>query len=367
MYRYRKPNSSLFLISDSNGIKFSPLGTSYNGYTGTIISPSSLPGTVFITSPLATSPFTNVSTDNGITWSNPRIVGVGKTAGNYTCDINTANCTFVLTEILEDYPTGVIIALGHESFWDPKFVDLPSTDNDFDSLFAADAPSYDRNAEDFLAISSDAGYTWRKLVGGLKFSSSNYGNTIIIPDFDSGNGYKQIKVTFDQGNTWESVMFSVPLDSIVGISMDNVTNKFYVLGLREMHQTYLFTMDLTDSYNIEHCDRSKDLLKFSANKGGCVNGARYTSFTKKNSVNCILEDSYTQLNVTACDRCTINDYICAPEFTENSKGICVPDVSFMNSEGGDCVNNSTKLPSMVLIQDNMCKKRFTMPSIPISC
>ncbi|KAL3230066.1 hypothetical protein RNJ44_01429 [Nakaseomyces bracarensis] len=364
-----KLDSPTFYISDSDGVKFTVLQHSYNGSLGSINLASSLPGTIFITSLLTTSGFTNISTDNGITWSNPRIVDADKAAGNYTCDINSSNCTFVLTKVLEDYPTGIIIATGHESFWDTRFVDTEDDSTEIVSSFSVDmSKSYHDDVDDFIAISNDGGYTWRKLAdSSTKFYTSNYGNTIIIPSYNDESGYAKINITFDQGITWQSAKLSIPVNNIIDASMDQVSNKFYLLGLKELHQTYLFTMDLTDSYNIKHCDPSTDLIKFSANKGGCINGARYTSFTKKDSVNCILDESYTKLNITACDRCTINDYICAPEFTENSKVICVPDVTFMNSQGGSCVNNSTKLPSMVLIQDNKCKKRFTMPSIPISC
>ncbi|KAL3239594.1 uncharacterized protein RNJ42_04637 [Nakaseomyces bracarensis] len=378
--------TSLFYISDSDGEKLSTIGSAYKARARSSLNAAkSLPGTEFLSSYFGLYGFSNVSSDNGITWTNPRIVD-SNNQSSYTCNISDTNCTFVIKQIQEDYSTGTIIATGHESFWDPKVFDIdtflnnsnyspytPSqNDISFSNLnYSQQVYVYRATVQDFFAISNDGGYTWRKLFGDsdTTFFTSNYANTLVVLNTsDSSN----LNISLNQGATWKSVKLSFA-SNYTGqndLSMDPVTNTFTLFSRKEGRKNdygFFYALNITETYNLSMCDPSKDLVKFSLNKGGCVNGARYTSFAKNSTSTCILNSTDTTWNITACDRCTVQDYICAPQFTLNSKGICVPDKDYLNSKDISCVNNSTKLPSMVLIEDNMCKTKINMTAVPVSC
>ncbi|KAL3228913.1 hypothetical protein RNJ44_02000 [Nakaseomyces bracarensis] len=382
-------NPPLFFMSDSTGLKFHVIRNASNATSkGSLYTAEALPGTIFRTERLVGSGSSNVSTDNGISWKNLKFIDNIK-PNNYSCNIKNPNCSFVVTGILENYITGTILATGHESYVDASVVDLSEFSSSFfPSKSISDLTTSEMNyvkdkwLSDFIAISNDGGVSWRKLFNNKEtlYLSLNYGN-VIVNAFDDDDLYivKELNYTMDQGITWENFQLSPYLKTakIVQTSKANVSDNFFLHGTKVTNVNqfsdddpnqdyfYLFNFNFSQLYDGKKCNATKDLVKFSLNNGGCVNGARYFSYAKNTSSQCSLDVSTTNWNITECERCTILDYICAPQFTQNSKGLCVPDYEYLTSSTCYIENNSA-VP-MVLISGNHCKNTVDIKPVPITC
>lgn len=366
-----KAYDSLFYISDSKGTKLSrvdnPLTSSAKSF---VAKAADLPGTVFLSTFVGLSAFTNISTDNGITWTNPRINDTINPA-NYTCNINATDCTFVLTGLRKGYKSGVIFATGHESYIDTNIVDIDKLITDANSdhhmppfhklSSEAQISEYEKVVSDFIAISDDGGYTWRKLFQDPEthYLTGNFGNIIVRTVHHIDGVYTGFSVSLDQGVTWNTTKFSAPLKVLFLLDFDQYSNIISFSGheKEKSFQQFLFVHNITEAYNMSVCE-PEDLVKFSLNRGSCVNGARYTSYNSKPGSGCVLDPSIMDWSVTACERCSINDYICDPESTKDSEGKCVPDNAYLSAKGISYSGKDADIPNRVLIKDNMCKTKI---------
>lgn len=379
----------LFFLSDSTGQKFANIGmASESDPRGLVFTIESLPGTAILTELLHGSGSSNISTDNGMTWKSLKLVDKIN-PHNYTCNISSPNCSFVVTGVYENFVTGTIFASGHENMVDPNFVDIDMytqkifPGKHFYNLSPDDKQSVFVEAlNEFIAISNDGGATWRKLFQNSydDYKVGSYGNIIVAP-IEEDIYVKQLNYSIDQGMNWETLNIDTLLDSFEFLvnNPNNISSNFTFIGVdytirnqtrsQKNYPDYwnIYTLDFSKMYNGDRCNSTNGLVKFSLNNGGCVNGARYVSYAKNATSQCSLSIEDIKWNITSCDKCTIMDYICTQQFIRNSKGICVPDEDYLYSLGIHCVNNSTKVTPMVLVADNQCKNPLEISPVPISC
>lgn len=395
-YLYDKTTDSatippLFFLSDSTGLKFNNISMASNLSTvGSVFTVETLPGTVFRTEKLIGSGSSNISTDNGMSWK-PLKFSDKINPHNYTCNISSPNCSFVVTGIRENFITGTIFATGRESIVDPNVVDMENiTQRYLPGRHFNDLQPNDRNAlfdklqKDFVAVSNDGGVTWRKLFNdtGVAYDVGSYGNIILTPN-PGNESYivQQLNYSLDQGATWQTTKLDTMLKSFYFAETNpkNISSNFTLCGVKvtnaDQHSDgdinqdyhYLYNIDFSNVYGGSKCNSSTDLVKFSLNNGSSVNGAYYFSYAKNATARCSLSVEDTRWNVTNSDRCTIMDYICAPQFIQNSKGVCVPDLQYINSPEDQTSDCGTKVTPMVLIADNHCKKPLNLNPVSISC
>ena len=230
-----QPAPSEILISDSRGLKFSPIKWTPNHQFGDIrlTFPDFLKGTIFgsfhpsidyshrkgIYSGNISREETKISVDNGLTWSNLKVVD-RENADSFGCDITrTEECSL------------------HGHSYNPIFPN-PSAGIIMMTGSVGDGSEFKRKDQKTF-ISRDGGLTWRLAhnSSGL-FATGDLGNIIVyIPYFSDEDGGVQSKIYFslDQGKIWseyeltDGISFIHPSE-LINTAPDGSGSKFILNG-----------------------------------------------------------------------------------------------------------------------------------------
>lgn len=367
-----KERGALLLRSDSSGLKFSTIpwaSLDYDGFTQ-LTKSRTLPGTIlgeFHSSNRGprrakkNMSKTKITTDNGATWQNLRVVDPGN-KDLYSCDIDDSeNCSL------------------HSSFFWGS-VDVPTAGIFMMVGTVSDGKKIDYD-EMMTFISTDGGRTWRMVFEyPTQCAFGDLGNIILAmpyrPDEDE-DPQSEFYYSLDHGKTWaeyqlEKTVFPIDFKSTTpdGSGLNFVISGFSSDESAEMMKTYVYSIDFSEAYEEKACD-SKDFETWELAEGKCINGAKYSVKRRKQNSKCLVRKVFEnlQMDEEPCQQCTEEDYECSFEFMRNDDGKCVPSYQFM-SLSGVCANTkkkSIKLKPIQKISNNKCKKDLSIEEVDASC
>lgn len=383
--RKHKRTFSEVYISDSSGSKFSLLdSTTSKGHGMTLYSPVKfLKGTSILRKMSSFMPrhgddgnkknkmkshfkqITKITTDNGHTWNNLKIVDPGN-EDKYPCDINNVEKCFLTPFIYnqDDFdPTiGVLLLSGSVS----------------------DGTNADFNKQSTF-LSHDGGISWKEVFNFPTATvTGDYGNIIIAMPFDpetDDDPASEFYFSLDQGFTWHEYQFDeamIPME-VLPVTQDGSGLKFMISGVSLDQSDYatgpfgsnlIYTVDFSDAFNGKQCQDS-DFETWTANKGKCVTGSRFTTKRRKKDAQCLVKNVYQDItwDEEVCDECSEADYECAFEFSRDDNGECRPDINLVKLSG-KCVNDKKKTLSLTplkLIPGDKCKKQMKIDTVPFKC
>nr|CAI6414923.1 ALI_HP1_G0006590.mRNA.1.CDS.1 [Saccharomyces cerevisiae] len=384
-----QPGFSGILISDSQGLKFSPVEWTPNHQFGNfrLTFPDFLKGTIFgsfhpsidysnhqvnYTENIARGE-TKISVDNGFTWSNLKVVDE-ENADSFGCDITRPErCSlqgYFCNLKLSNPSAGIILMTGS----------------------VGDGSEFDwRDQKTF--ISRDSGLTWRLAhnSSGL-YATGDLGNIVVyIPYPSNTDGDVQFKLYFslDQGATWSKYELTDGVSSIypselINTAPDGSGSKFILSGdlvtkaSQEGNATNIlyisgrivYAIDFSAAFDYKTCEE-KDFEDWYLADGKCVNGAKYMYKRRKQDARCLVKRTFKDmiLHEIPCDSCTESDYECSSEFVRDAKGDCIPDYDQIAlSDICDKANGeSVSLEPLQLIKGDKCKKPMEIEAMNIPC
>ncbi|AMD21871.1 HFR016Cp [Eremothecium sinecaudum] len=336
-------------ISDSRGIRFTPLTKKiyeatrldFNGkYDGPIFGYSEDPFGSFF------------SADFGRTWEQCKLAD-NEDQDGYPCDIrDTKKCALYLDAIPEsslystpmEQTSGIIIRTG----------------------FVKDT-TYNRKVtrgDKMTFISRDGGIRWNR---AFEFAVSvvygDYGNIIVAYESQKTSTDK-LHYSLDHGYTWEIYHFDQPLKhmEVVSLTVDNSGVDFLV---RTLSSNLLLSFG--NIFNGIGCS-DNDLEEWAPLDYECIGGSLYKTKRRLQNSECLYKDSKIErsLTVEPC-KCTLKDYECAPEFTENDFGNCMLDYEFIKKTGRCKDKDSLYLHSKQLSLGNKCLEPIEIPADDYTC
>lgn len=380
--RKQKKTFSEVYISDSTGTKFSLLdSTTSRGHGMTLYSPIEfLKGTSILRKMSSFLPrhdgdskkmrkhfkqITKITTDNGHTWNNLRIIDPGN-EDKYPCDINDVEKCFLSPFVYNDDdfdPTvGILLLTGSVS---------DGTNADF--------------SKQSTFLSRDGGTTWKEIFNYPTATvTGDYGNIIIAMPFDpekDDDPASEFYFSLDQGFTWHEYQFEesmIPME-VLPVTQDGSGSKFMISGIsmdqadgpgNPFGSNLVYAIDFSTAFNGKQCQDS-DFEKWAINNYECVTGSKYTTKRRKKDAECLVKNVYQDLtwDEETCDQCTEADYECAFEFSRDANKKCVPDINLMKLSG-KCVNDKKKtlsLSPLKLIPGDKCKKPMKIDNVPFKC
>lgn len=304
---------------------------------------------------------TKITTDNGNTWQNLKIVDPGNEKA-YSCDINDPeNCfltSFYFSKIDHAPTAGILLMVGTVS--DGSAIDIDNL-----STF----------------ISRDGGLTWEMVFEfPTAFATGDYGNIIVAVPFDPSSDddpTSEIYYSLDHGQSWGEYELKesfIPID-IFTVTNDGSGSNFMLSGMKVdnnsnqmFNNNVVYSIDFSDAFNGEKCKES-DYEIWNLNNGNPINGAKYSYKRRKLDAKCLVRETFTDLvwKEEPIDDCTENDYECAFEFVKDANGKCVPDLNLMKL-ANTCKNNKkVQLKSMNLITNNKCKNKLDIQPTEVNC
>ncbi|CAI6548857.1 ADM_HP2_G0015300.mRNA.1.CDS.1 [Saccharomyces cerevisiae] len=372
------PDLSEIFISDSQGLKFSPVEWTPNHQFGNfrLTFPDFLKGTIFgsfhpsidysnhqvnYTENIAGGE-TKISVDNGLTWSNLKVVDE-ENADSFPCDITRPERCSLQGDFynlkLSNPSAGIILMTGSVG-----------DDNEFDR----------KDRKTF--ISRDGGLTWRVAhnSSGL-YATGDLGNIIVYipsPSYKDGDVQSKLYFSLDQGRTWnqyelaDALIYIHPLE-LINTTPDGPGSKFIISGhlitkasqeenntnISYIARSFLYAIDFSAAFDYKTC-QEEGFEDWNLADGKCLNGAKYKCKRRKQDARCLVKRTFkdTILHEIPCDSCTESDYECSFEFFRDAKGDCIPDYDQIAlSDICDKSNGETvSLEPLQLIKGEKCKK-----------
>ncbi|CAI4300183.1 CQI_4a_G0006590.mRNA.1.CDS.1 [Saccharomyces cerevisiae] len=372
------PDLLEIFISDSQGLKFSPVEWTPNHQFGNfrLTFPDFLKGTICgsfrpsidysnhqgnYTENIARGE-TKISVDNGLTWSNLKVVDE-ENADSFGCDITRPERCSLQGDFynlkLSNPSAGIILMTGSVG-----------DDNEFDW----------KDRKTF--ISRDGGLTWRVAhnSSGL-YATGDLGNIIVYipsPSYKDGNVQSKLYFSLDQGRTWnqyelaDALFYIHPL-KLINTTPDGSGSKFILSGdlittasqegnntnISYIARSVLYAIDFSAAFDYKTCEE-EDFEDWNLADGKCVNGAKYMYKKRKQDARCLVKRTFKDmiLHEIPCDSCTESDYECSFEFVRDAKGDCIPDYDQIAlSDICDKSNGETvSLEPLQLIKEDKCKK-----------
>ena len=372
------PDLSEIFISDSQGLKFSPVEWTPNHQFGNfrLTFPDFLKGTIFgsfrpsidysnhqgnYTENIARGE-TKISVDNGLTWSNLKVVDE-ENADSFGCDITRPERCSLQGDFynlkLSNPSAGIILMTGSVG-----------DDNEFDW----------KDPKTF--ISRDGGLTWRVAhnSSGL-YATGDLGNIIVYipsPSYKDGDVQSKLYFSLDQGRTWnqyelaDALFYIHPL-KLINTTPDGSGSKFILSGhlittasqegnntnISYIARSVLYAIDFSAAFDYKTCEE-EGFEDWNLADGKCVNGAKYMYKKRKQDARCLVKRTFKDmiLHEIPCDSCTESDYECSFEFVRDAKGDCIPDYDQIAlSDICDKSNGETvSLEPLQLIKGEKCKK-----------
>ncbi|EIW11828.1 hypothetical protein SCEN_C01820 [Saccharomyces cerevisiae] len=267
------PDLSEIFISDSQGLKFSPVEWTPNHQFGNfrLTFPDFLKGTIFgsfhpsidysnhqvnYTENIARGE-TKISVDNGLTWSNLKVVDE-ENADSFGCDITRPErCSlqgYFYNLKLSNPSAGIILMTGSVG-----------DDNEFDR----------KDRKTF--ISRDGGLTWRVAhnSSGL-YATGDLGNIIVYipsPSYKDGDVQSKLYFSLDQGRTWnqyelaDALFYIHPLE-LINTTPDGSGSKFILSGhlittasqegnntnISYIARSVLYAIDFSAAFDYKTCE-----------------------------------------------------------------------------------------------------------------
>ena len=383
------PDLSEIFISDSQGLKFSPVEWTPNHQFGNfrLTFPDFLKGTIFgsfrpsidysnhqgnYTENIARGE-TKISVDNGFTWSNLKVVDE-ENADSFGCDITRPErCSlqgYFYNLKLSNPSAGIILMTGSVG-----------DDNEFDW----------KDRKTF--ISRDGGLTWRVAhnSSGL-YATGDLGNIIVYipsPSYKDGDVQSKLYFSLDQGRTWnqyelaDALFYIHPL-KLINTTPDGSGSKFILSGhlittasqegnntnISYIARSVLYAIDFSAAFDYKTCEE-EDFEDWNLADGKCLNGAKYMYKRRKQDARCLVKRTFKDmiLHEIPCDSCTESDYECSFEFVRDAKGDCIPDYDQIAlSDICDKANGeSVSLEPLQLIKGDKCKKPMEIEAMNIPC
>ncbi|CAI4427296.1 CEQ_1a_G0015320.mRNA.1.CDS.1 [Saccharomyces cerevisiae] len=372
------PDLSEIFISDSQGLKFSPVEWTPNHQFGNfrLTFPDFLKGTIFgsfrpsidysnhqgnYTENIARGE-TKISVDNGLTWSNLKVVDE-ENADSFGCDITRPERCSLQGDFynlkLSNPSAGIILMTGSVG-----------DDNEFDW----------KDRKTF--ISRDGGLTGRVAhnSSGL-YATGDLGNIIVYipsPLYKDGDVQSKLYFSLDQGRTWnqyelaDALFYIHPL-KLINTTPDGSGSKFILSGhlittasqegnntnISYIARSVLYAIDFSAAFDYKTCEE-EDFEDWNLADGKCLNGAKYMYKRRKQDAHCLVKRTFKVmiLHEIPCDSCTESDYECSFEFVRDAKGDCIPDYDQIAlSDICDKSNGETvSLEPLQLIKGEKCKK-----------
>ncbi|CAI7173436.1 CGH_1_collapsed_G0006330.mRNA.1.CDS.1 [Saccharomyces cerevisiae] len=383
------PDLSEIFISDSQGLKFSSVEWTPNHQFGNfrLTFPDFLKGTIFgsfrpsidysnhqgnYTENIARGE-TKISVDNGLTWSNLKVVDE-ENADSFGCDITRPERCSLQGDFynlkLSNPSAGIILMTGSVG-----------DDNEFDW----------KDRKTF--ISRDGGLTWRVAhnSSGL-YATGDLGNIIVYipsPSYKDGDVQSKLYFSLDQGRTWnqyelaDALFYIHPL-KLINTTPDGSGSKFILSGhlittasqegnntnISYIARSVLYAIDFSAAFDYKTCEE-EDFEDWNLADGKCVNGAKYMYKRRKQDARCLVKRTFKDmiLHEIPCDSCTESDYECSFEFVRDAKGDCIPDYDQIAlSDICDKSNGETvSLEPLQLIKGDKCKKPMEIEAMNIPC
>ncbi|EHN00427.1 Pep1p [Saccharomyces cerevisiae x Saccharomyces kudriavzevii VIN7] len=371
--------TSEILISDSQGLKFSPIKWTPNERLGYIdfYNPDFLKGTMFALFQPSFEHFgkgknketvgkqeTKISIDNGLTWSNLKVVDP-ENADLFDCDITD--------------PERCSLHHSFHSFWGLE----PTL-----GILMADAIVSDGNVLDWKVpgtfISRDGGLSWKlaRNSTGL-FAAGNLGNVIVhIPySSDRKDGSKfEFHYSLDQGKTWIENQLDTDFFpyTLINATPDGSGTKFIIYGVAEIPRQssgnlsgyVIYIIDFSAAFDHKSCEE-KDYEDWNLAEGKCLDGVKYKYMRRKQDARCLVNKTFEDslLHETPCNSCAPSDYECSFEFGKDANGQCIPDYNLIvlsdicdNSKG-----KTVSVEPLQLIKDDKCKTPMKIEPVDIPC
>ncbi|CCH58669.1 hypothetical protein TBLA_0A08800 [Henningerozyma blattae CBS 6284] len=366
------------LISDSTGLKFEKIDWGLDNKQGymSLIIPEHLKGTMMGTFVSISTDNkghgrnyrkgnTKISTDNGISWSNLKIVDP-ENRSKYSCNIDDVDIcslhSFFVFQNMAVPTAGILMTIGIVG--------------DGTNLSWTDAQTF---------VSRDGGLTWKLAFQyPILFSFGDMGNVIVAVPFRGDiddDPESEIYYSLDQGLTWEEYQLEHPIfpTELVTTTPDGSGSTFLLSGismsnpgdLKELSGSanFLYTIDFSSSFKGKSCQDS-DMENFVLNGNECIGGARYTFIRRKQGSSCLVKKVYEDLHLSEdpCQECTEDDYECSFEFTKNENGECVLDKRLLGiSDVCSSRKSSIKLFPMQLSRSSKCKNPLKIDKVEVQC
>ncbi|CCK71202.1 type I sorting receptor KNAG_0G01440 [Huiozyma naganishii CBS 8797] len=303
---------------------------------------------------------TKITTDNGITWKNLRVIDPNSD-DDYPCDItNVENCSlksFIFSDELADPAAGIMMMIGSVS--DGSVISLE---------------------DQATFLTRDGGDTWRKVFDfPVAYVMGDYGNVIMAVPFDpeeDGDLQSEIYYSLDQGYTWNE--YELP-ESFFPIELLSVTRDGS--GLHFMLNGASFRMDSDSTFNLVYSidfssafDGRKcmddDFESWDLNNGKCISGAKYSYKRRKQDAECLVGSTFKDLQLIEeeCQQCDESDYECAFEFSRDKNGNCVPDYNLLKlSEVCSNKKGTVSLKPMKHLKSDRCKNPMDIELVQVEC
>lgn len=316
---------------------------------------------------------TKISVDNGLTWSNLKVVDE-ENADSFGCDITRPErCSlqgYFYNLKLSNPSAGIILMTGSVG-----------DDNEFDR----------KDRKTF--ISRDGGLTWRVAhnSSGL-YATGDLGNIIVYipsPSYKDGDVQSKLYFSLDQGRTWnqyelaDALFYIHPLE-LINTTPDGSGSKFILSGhlittasqegnntnISYIARSVLYAIDFSAAFDYKTCEE-EDFKDWNLADGKCLNGAKYMYKRRKQDASCLVKRTFKDmiLHEIPCDSCTESDYECSSEFVRDAKGDCIPDYDQIAlSDICDKANGKTvSLEPLQLIKGDKCKKPMEIEAMNIPC
>ncbi|CAI4741120.1 BBM_1a_G0047060.mRNA.1.CDS.1 [Saccharomyces cerevisiae] len=378
--------SSGILISDSQGLKFSPVSwtRSHQFRYIRLAFPDFLKGTIFgsFHSTIDYSHHkgkygrkmardeTKISVDNGFTWSNLKVVD-RENADSFGCDITRSERC---------------------SLQDPSYdfkVSNPSTGIMLMTGSVGDGSKFDWKDQKTF-ISRDSGLTWRLAhnSSGL-YATGDLGNIIVYIPYhpnEDGDLQSEFYYSLDQGATWSEYELTDGVSAIrppqlINTTPDGSGSKFILSGMListadqegniiNFSKSVVYAIDLSAAFDYKTREEG-DFEDWNLADGKCVNGAKYKYRRRKQDTRCLVKKALKDLSLdeTPCNSCAASDYECSFEFVRDTNGQCVPDYNLITlsyicdkSKG-----KSVLVEPLQLIKGDKCKTPMKIEPVDIPC
>ncbi|CAI4379856.1 CQS_1a_G0024740.mRNA.1.CDS.1 [Saccharomyces cerevisiae] len=381
-----QPAPSEILISNSQGLKFSPVEWTLKPQVGYIhlFFSDFLKGTIFGSfhpsidysyhkgkySGKIAREETKISVDNGLTWSNLKVVD-RENANSFGCDITRSErCSL------------------QNPFYNFK-VSNPSAGIMLLTGSVGDGSEFDwRDQKTF--ISRDSGLTWRLAhnSSGL-YATGDLGNIVVYIPYHSnedGDLQSEFYYSLDQGATWSEYELTDGVSAIrpsqlINITPDGSGSKFILSGMlistadREgnlviLSSSIVYAIDFSAAFDRKTCEE-EDFEDWSLADGKCVNGAKYKYRRRKQDARCLVKKAFKDLSLdeTPCNSCAASDYECSFEFVGDTNGQCVPDYNLITLSDicDKSKGKSVLVEPLQLIKGDKCKTPMKIEPVDIPC
>ncbi|CAD6644866.1 XXYS1_4_G0015260.mRNA.1.CDS.1 [Saccharomyces cerevisiae] len=380
-----QPAPSEILISDSQGLKFLPVEWTINPHFGyiDIASPHFLEGTIIgsfhpsfdyshnkgkYNKKIARYE-TKISVDNGLTWSNLKVVDE-ENADSFPCDITRPErCSLQnpFYSIKISNPTaGIMLMTGS----------------------VGDGSEFEWEDQKTF-ISRDGGLTWRFVhnSSGL-YATGDLGNIIVYIPYDpneDGDFQSEFYYSLDQGRTWKeyeltNAISSVDPHKLINPTPDGSGSKFIFSGWfattdSETNsiislKSIAYIIDFSAAFDSRTCEE-EDFEDWDLADGKCVNGAKYKYRRRKQDAQCLVKKAFKDLSLdeTPCNSCGESDYECSFEFVRDANGLCIPDYNLIAFSNicDKSKDKSVLVEPLQLIKGDKCKTPMKIEPVDIPC